>query len=173
MNPASNLPLKEPLPIALVFWAAASIALNVGMHRFTYGVMLPALRRDLDLDYLASGSLNAIHLAAYLAGTLFAPRLVRRFGATKLSVRAHGVVVIGALVCAVAPSMPVFGVAVLGIGRVATGLGAGAAILSVLVIAFAAVSAVRRPVVSALVWSGMGAQSSAPESPSPPCSVPA
>lgn len=157
MNPASNPSTKDPLPIALLFWAAASIALNVGMHRFTYGVMLPALRRDLDLDYLASGSLNAVHLAAYLAGTLAAPRLVRHIGAAKLSVSAHSLVAFGALICAVAPATPFFGVAILGAARVVTGLGAGAAILSVLVIALGAVSAARRPVASAMVWSGMGA----------------
>lgn len=150
-------PTQQPLPITLVLLAAASIALNIGMHRFTYGVMLPALRRDLDLDYLASGSLNAVHLAAYLAGTLLAPRLVRKMGSVRLAKVAHGLIALGALVCAAAPTAPALGIAVLSAGRIATGLGAGAAVLSVLVIALGAVSAARRPMVSAVVWSGMGA----------------
>ena len=44
----------------------------------------------------------------------------------------------------------------LGTGRVFTGLGAGAGIVTILVVVFAAVSAAQRPVASAVVWSGMG-----------------
>ncbi len=44
----------------------------------------------------------------------------------------------------------------LGLGRLVTGLGAGGGIMAAMVIAFAAVSAARRPLVSAVVWSGMG-----------------
>ena len=35
------------LPLALIVWGAIGIALNVGLARFTYGVMLPSIRRDL------------------------------------------------------------------------------------------------------------------------------
>jgi predicted MFS family arabinose efflux permease len=52
--------------------------------------------------------------------------------------------------------MPQSGALVLGIGRLATGLGAGGGTMAVMVLAFAAVSAARRPFVSAFVWSGMG-----------------
>ncbi len=81
-----------------------SVALNVGMHRFTFGVMVPALRSDLGLDYLASGTLNATHMAGYLAGTLVAPMIVRRTGARRLAFLGHMLVACGAAACALAPA---------------------------------------------------------------------
>lgn len=147
----------SPLPIELLFWGALGIALNVGLARFTYGVMLPSIRRDLGLDYLGSGNLNAVHLAGYLVGTLAAPSIIARTGASRLSRQAHLLVAAAAAVCAVAPESMPLGAAVLGFGRAATGLGAGAGIVAILVIVFGAVPARRRPVASAVVWSGMGA----------------
>lgn len=117
--------------------------------------MLPSLRRDLGLDYFASGSLNAIHLAGYLIGTLFAPSLGRRMAAWRMSRRAHLLVAAGAIACALAPQVPVPGFLVLAAGRLATGIGAGVGIMATFVIVFEAVSAARRPLVSAAVWSGM------------------
>ena len=145
------------LPIALIAWAAVGVALNVGLARFTYGVMLPSLRRDLGLDYVTSGSLNALHLGGYLIGTLAAPLLGQRTGMPKLSALAHLLVAVGAVLSAAAPETATSGPVILGLGRLATGLGAGAGIVAILVLVFGAVSAGQRPVVSAIVWSGMGA----------------
>lgn len=128
--------------------------MNVGIARFTYGVMLPSLRRDLGLDYFASGSLNAIHLAGYLIGTLIAPVLGRSMASWQISRAANLIVAAGAIACALAPaSMP--GFFVLAAGRLATGVGAGAAIVATFIIVFEAVSASKRPLVGAVVWSGM------------------
>ena len=152
----SSSPGGHPgLPISLIVWGAIGIALNVGIARFTYGVILPSLRRDLGVDNLAGGSLNAIHLAGYLIGTLVAPTLARRTGMPRLAMGAHLLVAAGALICAAAPSNAA-GLAILTFGRVATGLGAGAGIVAILVLVFAAVPAQSRAFVSAAVWSGMG-----------------
>ena len=144
------------LPWVLITWGAVGIGLNVGLARFTYGVMLPAIRRDLSLDYLAGGSLNAVHLAGYLIGTLAAPAILRRAGASASSKWAHLLVAVGALLCAAAPAHPTFGSWVLAVGRLTTGLGAGTGIVAILVVVFAAVTAQQRPLVSAAAWSGMG-----------------
>ena len=128
--------------------------LNVGLARFTYGVMLPSLRHDLGLDYFESGSLNAIHLAGYLIGTLIAPSLGRRMTAWRMSRAAHLLVAAGAITCAVAPSSAT-GFFILAVGRLATGIGAGLGIVATFVIVFEAVSAAKRPLVSAVVWSGL------------------
>jgi MFS family permease len=145
------------LPVSLIAWGAVGIALNVGAARFTYGVMLPSLRRDLGLDYFAGGTLNAIHLAGYLIGTLAGPSLARRIGMPALAKYAHLLVAAGALGCALVPNTPTAGYYLLALFRLATGLGAGAAIVAILVLTFAAVAAPQRPFVSAVVWSGMGA----------------
>lgn len=132
------------------------MALHVGMARFTYGVMLPALKRDLALDYFGGGLLNAVHLLGYLAGTLAAPLLARRTGMAALSRGAHALAAAGALGCALAPEASALGLPLLALGRIATGVGAGAAIVAILVIAFDAVPVASRASASALVWSGMG-----------------
>ncbi|HRF09492.1 MAG TPA: YbfB/YjiJ family MFS transporter [Xanthobacteraceae bacterium] len=138
----------------MILWGALGIALNVGIARFTYGVMLPSLRNDLGLDYLASGSLNSIHLAGYLIGTLMGPWLVRRMAVWRMSRHAHLLVAVGAVVCALAPPN-MMGFVVLAAGRLATGIGAGVGIMATFVIVFDAVGASRRPLMSAMVWSGM------------------
>lgn len=148
--------MLPPQVIALVAWAALGIALNVGIARFTYGVMLPALQRDLALDYFGGGALNAAHLLGYLAGTLAAPMLARRVGMPRLARYAHALVALAALLCAMAPGGTSAGPALLALGRLGTGLGAGAGIVAILVIVFAAVPAASRSLASALVWSGMG-----------------
>ena len=145
-----------PFPLTLIIWAALGIALNIGAARFTYGVMLPSLRRDLALDYLTGGALNAIHLLGYLIGTLLAPLLARRTSIARFSALSYATVAAGALVCALAPHSPLAGPLVLGAGRLITGLGAGGGIMATMVIVFAAVSAGQRSLVSAVVWSGMG-----------------
>lgn len=145
-----------PSIIALVSWAALGVALNVGIARFTYGVMLPALQRDLSLAYFGGGALNAAHLLGYLAGTLAAPMLARRIGMPRLSRYAHALVALSALVCALAPNSAPFGPMLLALGRLGTGLGAGAGIVAIFVIVLATVPAASRSLASALVWSGMG-----------------
>jgi MFS family permease len=117
--------------------------------------MLPAMQRELALDYFGGGALNAVHLLGYLAGTLAAPLLARRLGMPRLSRAAHLVVAVGALACAAAPATGA-GALLLALGRIATGLGAGTGIVAILVLALAAVPAASRGLVSALVWSGMG-----------------
>jgi MFS family permease len=168
-NPSTK---PSTMPVALVAWSALGIALNVGLARFAYGIVLPSLRRDLDLNYLTSGSLNAVHLLGYLVGTLAAPSLARIIGLRTLLVRAHVLVAAGALLCAITPhgisdGIPdgtlngtlngASGPLVLGVGRLATGIGAGGGIVAILVAALGAVPARERPFVSAVVWSGIGA----------------
>ncbi|MDH5352077.1 MAG: YbfB/YjiJ family MFS transporter, partial [Betaproteobacteria bacterium] len=87
--------LPPPSVLALTLWAALGVALNVGIARFTYGVMLPALQRDLALDYFGGGALNAAHLLGYLAGTLAAPALARKAGMARLARTAHALAALG------------------------------------------------------------------------------
>jgi len=90
------------------------IALNVGLARFTHGVMLPSIRRDLALGYLGSGNLNAVRLVGCLIDTLAAPSIIARTGTAKLSKWAHLLAAVAALVCAAAPDSRVIGSAALG-----------------------------------------------------------
>ena len=145
------------LPLRLVAWGALGIALHVGLARFAYGVVLPSLRSELGLGYTAGGLLNAVHLAGYLAGTLLGPALARRIGMARMARAGHGLVLAGALLCALAPADPGSGVLLLGIGRLATGLGAGVAVIAIMVSVMAGVAEASRAAASVLMWTGMAA----------------
>jgi predicted MFS family arabinose efflux permease len=150
-------PRTAGLPLALIAWAFVGIALHVGVARFTYGIMLPGLQRDLLLGHATGGALNSAHLLGFLLGTLLAPRMGARRGMARLSRQAHLLVAAGALLCAIAP---VGGGAAsllpLAAGRLATGLGAGAGMVAIMVLVFAAVPATFRASISAFVFAGMG-----------------
>ena len=143
------------LPLRLLAWGALGIALHVGLARFAYGVVLPSLRSELGLGYTAGGLLNAVHLAGYLAGTLLGPTLARRIGLARLARWAHAGVAGGALLCALAPTSPVLGVGLLALGRLATGLCAGPAVIAIMVSVMAGVAEPSRAAASVLMWSGM------------------
>ena len=143
------------LPLRLLAWGALGVALHVGLARFAYGVVLPSLRDELGLGYTAGGVLNAVHLAGYLAGTLLGPALARRIGLRRMARWAHWGVAAGALLCALAPTSPVLGVGLLALGRLATGLCAGPAVIAIMVSVMAGVAEPSRAAASVLMWSGM------------------
>jgi predicted MFS family arabinose efflux permease len=127
------------------------MALDIGVARITYGTVLPALRRDLDLSFFEGGALSAANLAAYLAGTLLAPYLGRFAAMPALARWGHAVFAVGALANGLAPD-----IATLALGRVLTGLGAGVGLLALFVVVFERTRPEARAVVSAAVWSGIG-----------------
>ena len=162
---ALQAPLARPLagsntqhtPLALVAWAALCIAVNVGLSRFTYGIMLPGLKRDLGLDYATAGLLHAAHLGGYMLGTLAVPLLGKRIDLRSVMRRAHWLVAFGAALSALAPAASPAGPYILGLGRFATGFGGAAAVVAVFVTTLAAIPARARPGVSASVWGSVGA----------------
>ena len=136
---------------ALLAWSTVAMGLDIGVARITYGTILPALSRDLGLDYVTGGLLSSVNLAAYLAGTLAAPRLGGRFGMRRLASLGHLGFAAGALLCGAATE-----IGVLAIGRILMGFGAGVGLLALFVVVFGATAPSRRSAVSALVWSGIG-----------------
>ena len=143
------------LPLRLLAWGALGVALHVGLARFGYGVVLPSLRSELGLGYTAGGVLNALHLGGYLTGTLLGPAIARRIGMARMARWGHALVAAGALLCALAPTSPVLGVALLGLGRLAAGLGAGPAVIAIMVSVMAGVADPSRAAASVLMWTGM------------------
>jgi predicted MFS family arabinose efflux permease len=69
---------RYPVVTALALSLAAAIAL--GLSRFSYGLLLPSMRTDLDWSYLLAGSMNTCNAVGYLIGALSTPMLMRRFG---------------------------------------------------------------------------------------------
>ena len=143
------------LPWRLLAWGALGVCLHIGLARFCYGVVLPSLRAEMGLGYTLGGVLNALHLGGYLAGTLTGAAMVPRLGMGGLARLGHWLVVAGALACALAPAEPVGGPWVLGLGRLATGLGAGWAVIGILVTVLGGVAEAARAQASVLIWSGI------------------
>lgn len=58
---------------------ALASAISLGLARFAYALLLPAMRADLDWSYATAGALNTVNAAGYLAGALLLPRWQARF----------------------------------------------------------------------------------------------
>jgi predicted MFS family arabinose efflux permease len=73
--------LQRPFLTALALSLGAAVSL--GLTRFSYALLLPPMRGDLDWSYLLAGAMNTGNALGYLLGALFTPALMRRFGAQK------------------------------------------------------------------------------------------
>ncbi len=54
-------------------------AVSLGLARFSYALLLPAMRADLGWSYFTAGAMNTSNAAGYLIGALLAPRWLARF----------------------------------------------------------------------------------------------
>jgi len=131
--------------------AMLAIGLDVGVARITYGVVLPAFARDLQLSLTAAGLLGTLHLIGYLLGTLASPTLNAKVGALALCRASHFVFACAMLVCGLASD-----VTTMAAGRFVAGLAAGIGVFSIFLIVFDATEPEKRSAAGSLVWSGIG-----------------
>ncbi|NUZ06485.1 YbfB/YjiJ family MFS transporter [Piscinibacter koreensis] len=93
----------RPPVIAVAMALALGAAVSLGLARFSYALLLPPMRADLDWSYLVAGAMNTVNAAGYLVGALLVPRLLARADArlamlggsalAALLLAAHGLVV--------------------------------------------------------------------------------
>jgi predicted MFS family arabinose efflux permease len=79
--------LKPPTlqqSIALATVLALGAAVSLGVTRFSYGLLLPAMRTDLGWSYTLAGAMNTVNALGYLLGALSMPRLLKRFDAVQI-----------------------------------------------------------------------------------------
>jgi predicted MFS family arabinose efflux permease len=69
-----------PHPARLILILSLAPTVGLGIGRFAYAVVLPDMRDTLLWSYSAAGFMNTVNAAGYLAGALFAARMIRRFG---------------------------------------------------------------------------------------------
>ena len=91
---------RSALPVA--FALALASAVSLGLARFSYALILPAMRADLGWSFFTAGAMNTVNAAGYLVGALLAPSWLARFGAravliagglgATLMLAAHGLV---------------------------------------------------------------------------------
>ncbi|WP_262287013.1 YbfB/YjiJ family MFS transporter [Micromonospora sp. MA102] len=69
-----------------MYWTAARLALGtasaLGISRFAYGLLLPAMRTDLGWSLARAGALTTANSVGYLLGAAFAGVAARRWGST-------------------------------------------------------------------------------------------
>lgn len=65
-------------PWRLALGLSMGAALSLGITRFSYALLLPAMRDDLGWTYALSGAMNTVNAAGYLVGATFMPWLLRR-----------------------------------------------------------------------------------------------
>jgi predicted MFS family arabinose efflux permease len=70
------------LALALSLGAAVSL----GVTRFSYALLLPPMREDLQWSYTLAGAMNTANALGYFLGALATPRLMARFGPSMLLV---------------------------------------------------------------------------------------
>jgi predicted MFS family arabinose efflux permease len=75
---------KPPRAPGNSLWIVAGLAMGpvvaLGLARFAYALLLPAMRTDLGWSYANAGAMNTANAVGYLAGALLAAPLARRFG---------------------------------------------------------------------------------------------
>ncbi len=69
---------------ALAVSLSLASAVSLGITRFAYGLLLPAMREDLGWSYTVAGSMNTANAAGYLLGAVATPWLLRRMDAGTL-----------------------------------------------------------------------------------------
>jgi predicted MFS family arabinose efflux permease len=139
----SRLPILVPL-------AAASLAVDIGVARLGYGLVLPAIKSELPGSFGLYGAIATLHLGSYLAGSFAAPLVLRRLSWRAAFVLAHLLVALGLLAQAYSTS-----VEALAAVRVFLGVATGMGVLFSIGATLESVEPPRRMAVSALIWTGV------------------
>jgi predicted MFS family arabinose efflux permease len=77
---ATALPQARTTHLAVVLGLAMGPAVGLGLGRFAYALLLPAMRLDLGWSYAAAGAMNTANAVGYLIGALAAAPIAARFG---------------------------------------------------------------------------------------------
>ena len=77
---ATVLPPGKTTHLAIVGGLAMGPAVGLGLGRFAYALLLPAMRADLGWSYAQAGALNTANAAGYLIGAMIAAPVAARFG---------------------------------------------------------------------------------------------
>ena len=118
----------HPARLILILSLAPTIGLGIG--RFAYALVLPDMRDQLGWSYSAAGFMNTINAVGYLAGALFASRMIRRFGLSSTVRWATLACLLSLALCALSGNFVVLSLARLLIGVAAAAVFVGGAALA-------------------------------------------
>jgi predicted MFS family arabinose efflux permease len=135
----------------VVVLVALGAAVAQAFGRFTYSVLLPAVRDDLGVSNTVAGLLGTANVAAYLAGTLLIVRATATVRLMTIMRVGFTLSIAGLAIAGVAPNG-----AVLALGLVVMGLGGACIWIPSPAIAAAAVSPARRGTAVGMIGAGIG-----------------
>jgi predicted MFS family arabinose efflux permease len=135
----------------MIFWAMLAIAVDIGLARMGYGLVLPGIRTDIPAPYSAFGAIATLHFAGYLGGSFATPFIMRRDpDARRTAALSHAAIGIFLVLSAFSTTL-----LVLGLTRVLIGVACGIGVLSVTTGAFERVQVSERGRMSGRMWSGI------------------
>ena len=73
-------PRSPAAGLLAAFGLSLAIAASISLARFSYAIILPAMRDDLGWSYTQAGTLNTVNAVGYLIGSFLAFASVRRLG---------------------------------------------------------------------------------------------
>lgn len=79
-----------PSPWRAAAALALAAAVSLGLARFSYALLLPAMRADLGWSYFTAGAMNTLNAAGYLVGALLMPWAMARADARRLMLAGGG-----------------------------------------------------------------------------------
>jgi predicted MFS family arabinose efflux permease len=129
-----------------------ALAVDIGLARLGYGLVLPSIRADISGSFAAFGAVATAHFVGYLVGSLLTPVLLRRDRPARTTVTvAHVAVGLSLLVSAFASD-----IVQLGVLRAILGFGCGVGIATVVTGALERVRPSARASISGSAWAGIG-----------------
>jgi len=131
---------------------ATGAAVAQAFGRFTYGVLLPAVRDDFGISNTMAGSVGALNVGAYLAGTLAVAAVSSRLRLITVMRIGFLFSTAGLTMAAISPNVGVFGASML-----LSGFGGACIWIPAPVIAADAMAPERRAMAIGLMGSGIGA----------------
>lgn len=137
------------LPAVFLMAATAGVAQSFG--RFAFGVVLPAVRKDLDLSNTIAGTLTTANVGAYLAGTLAVAVFASSLRLLQIMRIGFVIAMAGLILTAIAP-----GVWVVGLAMICSGFGGALIWIPAPAIAADSMPPEKRPLAIGLMGAGMG-----------------
>ncbi|GAB3252289.1 MFS transporter [Chitinimonas naiadis] len=102
MQPARAI----PNPLLIAFFLSLGPALSLGLARFAYALLLPAMRADLQLSFASAGALNTANAAGYLIGAVASVGWASRLGARSVFLWGCALTVASLALCGLTRSYP-------------------------------------------------------------------
>ena len=123
VTPPANVELVQPSAARLVVGAVVlGCIVGQSFGRFSFGLLLPAVKKDLHISYGLAGWLGTMNLAGYAVGAAATSAISVRVAAHRIMRAGVVLATLGIFMLAIAPGTPILllGMAFCGVGGAAS-----------------------------------------------------